>query len=159
MMCMVDLNQPIFTPTEWRLLCVLWEFQHADAGATPEFLRNRFGARHNPKTTGILLSRLAAKGYLRVTLDRRSTGRPVHIYSPALSRDAALRAQFSHFLSDHAVQAGDAEALRSVLDRFFVVVRQVPFDGRDQFLDAAEDPPAQSVLGQITEEPLDHVEP
>ncbi len=36
---------------------------------------------------------------------------------------------------------------------------QVVLNCRDQILDAVEDSPAESVLGQITEKPFDHVEP
>ena len=39
------------------------------------------------------------------------------------------------------------------------MVGQVVFDGRDQFLDAAEDAAAKALLRQLTEPALDEVEP
>ena len=43
--------------------------------------------------------------------------------------------------------------------RGFVVMVDVVSDGCDQFLHVAEDAAADPLLGQITEEPFDHVEP
>ena len=42
---------------------------------------------------------------------------------------------------------------------FGVVVLQVVLDGRDQFLDAAEDPAPKALLRQLAEPALDQVEP
>ena len=42
---------------------------------------------------------------------------------------------------------------------FFIVMADVLVDGDNQLLDAAKDPAAQAVLGQVAEESLHHVQP
>lgn len=114
----MDTNQlPVLTVTEWRLLGTLWTVNKADAKTVSQLLRENFGERYSAKTTGILLARLAAKGHVRFEVDRKQPGRPVHLYSAALSRDEALRAQFSNFLTAYSIQPSDAATLQSVLDQ------------------------------------------
>lgn len=109
-------NPSPLSPTEWQMMVAVWELEEADASEVSRFLGRKLGRIYPPKTAGILLSRLAQKGYLRFTTPNPAgRGRPAHIYSPAIPREAALASQFARFLRDYLVDEKDFRTLRSLL--------------------------------------------
>ena len=114
---MVSAPLPVLSVTEWRLLTALWETRQADAKTLSSILKTRFQLHYSPKTTGVLLARLAQKGHLRVSVNRSEPGRPVHLYSPVLSREQALEAQFSHLFKEYAIHTSDAAILVALLNQ------------------------------------------
>lgn len=109
-------SQPSLSPTEWQMMSAVWELKEADALEVSRLLSRKWGRTYPSKTVGILLSRLTQKGYLRFTAPSSAgRGRPAHIYSPAISRDAALVVQFTRFLSDYLIVEEDFRTLRTLL--------------------------------------------
>ncbi len=98
------------------MMSAVWELKEADALEVSRFISRNLGRTYPSKTAGVLLSRLAQKGYLCFTTPHSAgRGRPAHIYSPAVSREAALVVQFSRFLSDYRIEAEDFRTLGSLL--------------------------------------------
>jgi predicted transcriptional regulator len=116
----MEFDELFCSTTEWQLMSAIWDLEVADAAAASKVLRERFGLSYTAKTTGILLARLAEKGLLRSAVTNPvGRGRPAHVYSPALSREQGIRAQFRKFLADHSITPQEAEILRSILARSF----------------------------------------
>ena len=112
----MDLDELPLSPTEWHLMSAVWDLGSANALMVSQILRTKFKRVYSPKTTGIMLSRLADRGFLRsVQADSPGPGRPAHLYTPALPRDLAVRGQFKRFLNDHSIQQQDYEILRTIL--------------------------------------------
>lgn len=99
-------------------MSAVWELNEADAFEVSKLLRTRHGRSYSAKTTGILLSRLAQKGYLHFTVTSPAgRGRPAYVYRPVLSRDEAVSSQFANFLSDHLLEGHDFDTLRALLSQ------------------------------------------
>lgn len=106
-------DEPKLSPMDWQVMSIVWELGTADAGAVADLLRTRWGRSYSAKTAGISLARLAKRGHLRKSLEGR--GRPAHRYTPAITREQALRHQFAKFLEDHAVLPSEHGLLQSLL--------------------------------------------
>jgi predicted transcriptional regulator len=112
----MDSDELSLSLTEWQLMSALWDLRTADAQAVSETLRAKYHRFYSPKTTGIMLSRLEDKGFLRsLAASSSGPGRPANLYSPVLPRDLAVKGQFRRFLTDHSIQQPDYELLLSVL--------------------------------------------
>lgn len=112
----MDLDEFSLSLTEWLLMSAVWELGSADASTISQMLGRKFKRVYSPKTTSIMLSRLADKGLLQSNqVVSSGPGRPAHLYSPTLPRDLAVRGQFKRFLRDHLIEKSDYEILRTVL--------------------------------------------
>jgi predicted transcriptional regulator len=102
-------------PGEWAIFVCVWELGYANAGEVSAQLRDRRLKDFAPSTAGVLLARLANKGYLEIETKRQSRGRPLHYYRPLVSRDTALEWQLQHFFRDHLLTCKDVELVSAFL--------------------------------------------
>lgn len=108
---------PPLSPTEWRLISCVWDLGMANPPQVAEHLRTSLGEELSPKSAGVLLARLEAKGYLRSEPEPAPAGRgrPPHFYQAVVTREESLRWQLEKFLEDHLVKAADLGVLKSLL--------------------------------------------
>jgi len=120
-------SEASFSPTEWQVMSAVWELGEADVFKITDLVRSRFGRAYTQKTMGVLLFRLERKGHLRSTVaDPAGRGRPVHLYSPVVSRQAAITVQLQRFLRDFFLDNDeDLIMLRALLSQR---VEQAPED-------------------------------
>jgi len=104
-------------PGEWALLACVWDLGYANAIEVCAKLQERGLRDFGPSTTGVLLARIARKGYLEVETKRQSRGRPLHYYRPLVSRETALEWQLERFFRDHLLTDDDVEILSTFLAR------------------------------------------
>lgn len=108
-------------PTEWLLMRAVWDLGPSDPITVSEHVRARYGRSYDPKTTGVLLSRLVVKGYLQVTPMSIPRGRPRHVYSSLVTFEDALRPIIESFLDNYKI---DAEALDKAIGSSLGELRQ-----------------------------------
>ena len=84
-------SSPTISDAEWRILETLW----TDHPATAEDVVARLGSDSDwhPRTIKTLLHRLVRKGALEFTRDGKR-----YLYSPAVTREACIRAASRSFL-------------------------------------------------------------
>jgi predicted transcriptional regulator len=115
----LDLNyQPLepLSPSEWDVLACVYDLRSANPFQVSKQLRLRNLRSFAPSTCGVLLGRVAQKGYLTVTTERQARGRPLHIYTPTVPWQMALRRQFEKFLEAYRVDGERLETLASILE-------------------------------------------
>ena len=110
--------QPLepLSPSEWDVLACVYDLRSAN----PLQISKQLGLRNlrsfAPSTCGVLLARVAQKGYLTVTTERQARGRPLHIYTPTVPWRMALTRQFERFLEAYRVGGEGLETLASILE-------------------------------------------
>ncbi len=103
--------------SEWQILVCVYDLRSANPLQVAEQLRRRHLHPFAPSSCGVLLARVANKGYLSVEPERQARGRPLHIYTPTLPKQIALRRQFEHFLHLYLVDDDeDVETLATTLE-------------------------------------------
>lgn len=93
----------VFAPTEWLAMRCLWDLGSGGQAEVAERALSRYGREISPKTVGVLLGRLAARGAVDVEPVRAGRGRPYHIYTPRIGCDESLRRQLERFLDQYLV--------------------------------------------------------
>lgn len=111
------------SPTEWRVMTCLWALKVASPAELAEELEKRVHQQTLPKTVGILLARLEARGYVTSTLGPSPPrGRPSKLFRPACSHRDLLRHQIKRFLVEHLLDDGAlAEFLTDLASGYRVV--------------------------------------
>ncbi len=115
----LDTNyQPLepLSPSEWDVLACIYDLRSANPLQVSKQLRLRNLRSFAPSTCGVLLARVAQKGYLAVTSERQARGRPLHIYTPTVPWQIALRRQFEKFLEAYRVDCDELETLATILE-------------------------------------------
>lgn len=108
---------PPLAPSEWLLMSCVWELGLANALEVSEMLRTSREGGLSPKTTGILLARIAEKGYLSITaVPRIGGGRPIYSYTPVVSRETALRRQIDRFFEVFRLDDADLDLMSSIIE-------------------------------------------
>lgn len=110
--------QPLepLSPSEWDVLACVYDLHSANPLQVSKQLSLRNLRSFAPSTCGVLLARVAQKGYLSVEPERQARGRPLHIYTPTVPWQMALRRQFEKFLEAYRVDDEGLETLASILE-------------------------------------------
>ncbi len=104
------------SPPEWHILACVYDLQSANPLQVSQQLRRRSLRSFPPSTCGVLLARVAKKGYLSAEPVRQARGRPLHNYTPTLPRRIALGRQFEKFLQNYLLDDEGLETLASLLE-------------------------------------------
>lgn len=83
--------KPKISSAEWEVMNVMWSNNRATAAEVFAALPN--AKEWKQKTVNTFLTRLVAKGVLKVSKDNH-----VNVYTPALRRQDCVRAESRHFL-------------------------------------------------------------
>lgn len=110
--------QPLrpLAPTEWHILGCVYDLGSANPLQVSEQLRVKNLRFFSPSTCNVFLGRVAAKGYLSVESERQARGRPLHIYTPTVPWEVAMRRFFESFIEDYRVDDKGLDLIASIVE-------------------------------------------
>lgn len=104
------------SPPEWQILVCVYDLGSANPIEVSQQLRRRCLREFRPTTTGVLLWRIANKGYLSVEPKPQPRGRPLHTYTPTVPWQMALEWQFQKFVDNYLLSDEALDLLASLLE-------------------------------------------
>jgi predicted transcriptional regulator len=103
-------------PALWRVLRCIHDLGSANAVEVSGQLQSQYGIECHPKTVGVFLLRLVERGLITAEpATAAGRGRPLHVYTAAVSKEAALRGQFEAFLDTYLIRGDELGVLAQVL--------------------------------------------